>query len=323
MTEKSQSEQSLDSRLDEALDMTFPASDPIVVRSPCPHPAIAPDDNVGSPSVRYYRYFRHRLAVRIMHWINVVAIAVLLMSGLQIFNAHSALYWGQSSYSGRPPVLQVTAQQASDGRPIGVTRVLGHDFKTTGVLGVSTQDGQLTARAFPTWATIPGPQWLAMGRRWHFFFAWVFFVNGALYVAYSVLTRHLNRDLLPTRDDWRSIGRSILDHLRLRHPTGEAARHYNVLQKLTYLLVMFALLPLIMLMGLGMSPRLDSLWPGWVGVFGGRQSMRTLHFIIAWAIVLFVLVHVFEVIISGFWNNLRSMITGHYKVRTNPHDNPS
>jgi thiosulfate reductase cytochrome b subunit len=302
--------------------MTFPASDPIAVRSPCPHPAIAPDDNVGGSRVKYYRYLRHRLAVRIMHWINVVAIAVLLMSGLQIFNAHSALYWGQSSYSGRPPVLQITARQTSEGRPIGVTRVLGHEFKTTGVLGVSTQDGQLTARAFPTWATIPGPLWLAMGRRWHFFFAWVFFVNGALYVAYSVLTRHLNRDLLPTRDNWRSIGRSILDHLRLRHPTGDAARHYNVLQKLTYLLMMFALLPLIMLMGLGMSPRLDSLWPGWVDVFGGRQGMRTLHFIIACAIVLFVLVHVFEVIISGFWNNLRSMITGHYEVRTNPHDNP-
>jgi len=322
MIQEPESEMTRDTRLDEALEMTFPASDPIAVHWSDSRPTLAPDEQVVGSTVRRYVYFRHRLAVRIMHWINVVAIAVLLMSGLQIFNAHSALYWGQSSYSGRPPVLQITAQQASDGRPIGVTRVLGHDFKTTGVLGISHADGQLTARAFPTWATIPGPQWLAMGRRWHFFFAWVFFVNGALYVAYSVLTRHLNRDLLPTREDWRSIGRSVLDHLRLRHPTGEAARHYNVLQKLSYLLVMFALLPLIMLMGLGMSPRLDSLWPGWVGVFGGRQSMRTLHFIIAWAIVLFVLVHIFEVIISGFWNNLRSMITGHYEVRTNPHDNP-
>jgi thiosulfate reductase cytochrome b subunit len=275
---------------------------------------VGPDNKATGSASKPYSYPRHRLAVRIMHWVNVLAVTVLLMSGLQIFNAHAALYWGQSSYSGHAPVLQITATQASDGRPIGVTRVLGHAFQTTGVLGVSSVGGQPTARAFPTWATIPGPQWLAMGRRWHFFFAWLFFVNGALYFAYSVLTRHLNRDLLPTRDDWRSIGRSIVDHLRLRHPTGEAARHYNVLQKLTYLVVMFALLPLILLMGLGMSPRLDSLWPGWVAVFGGRQAMRTLHFIMAWAIVLFVLVHVFEVIISGFWNNLRSMITGRYEV---------
>jgi thiosulfate reductase cytochrome b subunit len=266
-----------------------------------------------------YVYLRHPLAVRIMHWINVIAVSVLLMSGLQIFNAHPALYWGQSSYSGRPPVLQIGSTQASDGTPIGVTRVLGQDFKTTGVLGIS--GGAPTARAFPSWATIPGPQWLAMGRRWHFFFAWVFFVNGALYVAYSLVTRHFSRVLLPTRDDWASIGRSILEHLRLRHPKGEAARRYNVLQKLTYLLVMFALLPLILLMGLGMSPRLDSVSPGWIDFLGGRQAMRTLHFILAWTIVLFVLVHVFEVLVSGVWNNLRSMITGRYAVRTDQDPN--
>jgi thiosulfate reductase cytochrome b subunit len=275
----------------------------------------------ASCSTRSYSYSRHRVPVRIMHWVNVLAITVLVMSGLQIFNAHGALYWGQSSYSGRSPLLQITAEQSSDGRPIGVTRVLGHEFRTSGVLGLSSFDGQATARAFPAWATLPGPQWLAMGRRWHFFFAWLFFLNGALYVAYSVVTRHLSRDLIPTREDWRSIGRSIRDHVLFRHASGEAARHYNVLQKLTYLVVMFGLLPLTVLMGLGMSPRLDSLWPGWVGVFGGRQAMRTLHFFIAWAIVLFVVVHVFEVIISGFWNNLRSMITGRYEVPAS-HDHP-
>ena len=330
MTEEPKSERALD----EALDMTFPASDPIALHSrdpllsrpsqpheeaashaiPGKSQTMAADEKTARAQSSSYGYSRHSLPVRIMHWVNVLAITVLLMSGLQIFNAHGALYWGQSSYSGRPPLLQITAEQSSDGRPIGVTRVLGHEFRTTGVLGLSSAEGQRYSPRFPTWATIPGPQWLAMGRRWHFFFAWVFFVNGALYVAYSVVTRHLRRDLLPTREDWRSIGRSILDHLLFRHASGEAARHYNVLQKLTYLVVMFGLLPLIVLMGLGMSPRLDSFWPGWVAVFGGRQAMRTLHFVIAWAIVLFVLVHVFEVIISGFWNNLRSMITGRYEV---------
>lgn len=341
MSEQVESKQALDARLDEALELTFPASDPVAVQprellparrlqpheQTPPHAApkksrpTAPDANAASSGSSRHDYARHPLAVRIMHWVNVLAVTVLLMSGLQIFNAHGALYWGQSSYSGRPPLLQITAEQSSNGRPIGVTRVLGHEFRTTGVLGISSENGSPTARAFPAWATIPGPQWLAMGRRWHFFFAWVFFVNGALYAAYAVVTRHLSRDLLPTPEDWRSIGRSMLDHLLFRHPSGEAARHYNVLQKLTYLLVMFGLLPLIMLMGLGMSPRLDSLWPGWIGIFGGRQAMRALHFVIAWAIVLFVLVHVFEVIISGFWNNLRSMITGRYEVRTS-HENP-
>ncbi len=154
-----------------------------------------------------------------------------------------------------------------------------------------------------------------MGRRWHLFFAWIFVINGFAYIIYTIASRHLGRDLAPTRNDWRSIGRSVIDHLRLRHPRGEAARRYNVLQKLTYLFVIFGLLPFVVLMGWAMSPRLDAAIPGWVDVFGGRQSARTLHFIAAWALVAFVLVHVFEVLVSGVFNNLRSMITGRFVVQ--------
>src|SRR5438094_6479204 len=168
--------------------------------------------------------------------------------------------------------------------------------------------------AIPSWIMIPEFRWLAMARRWHFFFAWVFVINGLCYVAYSIASRHFSRDLAPTSTDLRSIGQSIADHLRFKHPTGEAAKRYNVLQKLTYLAVIFVLLPLVILMGMAMSPWLDSLWPGWIDVFGGRQSARTIHFIAAWLLVAFVLIHVFEVIITGLWNNLRSMITGNYRV---------
>jgi thiosulfate reductase cytochrome b subunit len=264
---------------------------------------------------RVHLYLRHTWPVRVMHWVNVVALLALLMSGLQIFNAYPALNWGKSSYTGAPPVLQMGAESDRNGADVGVTRVFGHTLRTTGVLGLSKDpDGTLTDRGFPSWITLPGPQWLAMGRRWHFFFAWLFVVNGVMYVAYSIWSRHLSRDLAPTRGDWRSIGRSVLDHLRFRHPRGDAAKHYNVLQKLAYLAVIFVLLPFTILMGLAMSPGIDSMWPGWVDVFGGRQSARTLHFLAAMAIVLFVLIHVFEVVVTGLWNNLRSMITGRYEV---------
>jgi thiosulfate reductase cytochrome b subunit len=195
--------------------------------------------------------------------------------------------------------------------------MLGHDFDTTGFLGASRDpEGKLTERGFPSWLTIPSLQWLAMARRWHFLFAWLLVVNGIAFVTYSIVSRHLHHDLLPTRQDWRSIGGSIIDHLRFRLPTGEAAKHYNVLQKFAYLGVIFFLLPLMILMGLGMSPALDAVYPGWVDIFFGRQSVRTIHFVVAWALVLFVIVHVFEVIVSGFWNNLRSMITGYYRVES-------
>ena len=264
-----------------------------------------------------YLYYRHTLPVRVMHWINVVALTVLLLSGLNIFSAHPSLSWGKSSYTGRDPVFEISAREDGNGDPVGVTTILGHDFVTTGLLGASAgADGELDARTFPSWLTIPDGRWLAMARRWHFFFAWVFVLNGLCYLGYSIASRHLARDLAPDASDWRSIGRSVLDHLRFKHPSGEAAKRYNVLQKLAYLAVIFVLLPLVILMGWAMSPWLDSVLPGWVDLFGGRQSARTVHFIVAWLLVAFVLIHVFEVIVSGFWNHLRSMLTGRYRVET-------
>lgn len=153
-----------------------------------------------------------------------------------------------------------------------------------------------------------------MGRRWHFFFAWAFVINGLAYVAYAAFSRHVTRDLLPTRRDWRGLGRSIVDHALLRHPTGEAATRYNVLQKLSYLTVIFALGPLVVLMGLGMSPRMNSVLGWLLDLVGGRQSARTLHFLIAMAFIAFFLVHIFEVLVTGAVNNVRSMITGRYRI---------
>jgi thiosulfate reductase cytochrome b subunit len=268
-----------------------------------------------TPAAPVEVYYRHTLPVRIMHWINVVALTVLFMSGLQIFNAYPALNFGKSSYTGSPPVLEIGARLGPNGEPQGVTRVLGRDFDTTGYLGVVRgPQGDPISSTFPQWMMLPGPQWLSMARSWHFFFAWVFVLNGLAFLVYAVASRHLARDLAPTRSELRGIGASIRDHLRFRHPTGEAAKRYNVLQKLAYLAVVFVLLPLIVIMGFGMSPWLNSILTGWVDIVGGRQSARSIHFIVAWLLLAFVVIHVFQVIVTGLWNNLRSMITGRYKV---------
>jgi Ni/Fe-hydrogenase b-type cytochrome subunit len=262
-------------------------------------------------------YYRHRLPVRIMHWINVLCLTVLFMSGLSIFNAHPALYWGNSSYDGRPALLEIgSSDQAEDEEPRGILRIGAHAFDTTGVLGVSRGlDGDLNRHAFPSWMTIPGYYSLAHARQWHFFFAWLFVLNGLAYVLYAILSGHLRRDLAPDTRELKGIGASVKDHILFRHPHGDAARRYNVLQKLAYLVVIFVLLPLIVLMGMAMSPMLDSLIAGWVDWFGGRQAARTIHFIVAWLLVAFVLIHVFEVIVSGFWNHIRSMVTGYYDLK--------
>lgn len=264
--------------------------------------------------------YRHPLPIRIMHWINVVALTLMFCSGLQIFNAHPRLYWGNRSDEGAE-ILTLGARQDAAGKLVGVTRIGQHEFITTGVLGVSSgMDGSPQVRGFPSWLTVPGPQWLAMGRRWHFFFAWVFVLNGLCYVGYAMVTRHLQRDLWPTGKDWRGIGRSLVDHLRFKHPHGEEALRYNILQRLAYLIVIFVFGVGIVLMGLAMSPRMDAVLSPMVEAVGGRQSARTIHFIIAWGFVGFVLIHLFEVLISGVFNQLRGMITGYYAIDTTPVD---
>lgn len=269
--------------------------------------------NEADPAAR--RIYRHGVIVRVTHWVNVVCLAVLLTSGLQIFNAHPALYWGDYSDFDHP-VLAIDAQGGVNGGPArGVTRILGHAFDTTGVLGLTAGPaGALAPRAFPAWITAPPYQDLATGRHWHFLFAWLFVLNGAVYLLSGFASGHFLRDLLPSRDQMRHVGRSILDHARLRFPRGEAARDYNVLQKLAYLAVVFLLLPVMVLAGLSLSPALNAAFPWLPALFDGRQSARTVHFIFATLIVLFVLVHVAMVLLSGPWNNIRAMVTGRYNI---------
>jgi thiosulfate reductase cytochrome b subunit len=159
-----------------------------------------------------------------------------------------------------------------------------------------------------------------MGRRFHFFFAWLFAINGAIYLATALISGHLKRDLAPTRDQLapRHVLAEIWDHMRLKFPKGEEARRYNVLQKGAYLGVALVLLPLMVLTGMTMSPSLDAMFPFLVDVFGGRQSARSIHFIVASLIVLFFLVHIVMVVLSGTWNNVRSMITGRYAIEVEP-----
>ncbi len=234
-----------------------------------------------------FMYHRHSALVRAAHWINVACIVLLLMSGMGIFNAHPALYLGhQSDFAN--PILN---------------------------LGVSYPDAMVLGHPFPDWLT--GGLGLANGRRWHLFFAWILVINGAIYLLAGLLDEHIWHDLLPHR--WqlrpREIWKTIRHHARLYFPH---QHDYNILQKLVFLGMIFLVLPGQILTGLAMSPGMDAIAP-WLGeAFGGRQSARTVHFICATLIVLFIFVHVTLVIISGFWNNIRSMITGEYELVAQP-----
>ena len=218
---------------------------------------------------------RHGAMVRVTHWINVIALSFMLLSGLQIFNAHPALYWGKAS-NFETPWLSMFAEGDR-----GVTGIGDLTIDTTGVFGRSQTRGQWEVRGFPDWATLPYYRSLAEGRNWHFFFAWVFAVNGLVYLLSGLFSRHLLRDVVPTRRDLRHIGQDIVNHLKLKFPKGAEAARYQVLQRISYTAVALVILPLMVLTGLTMSPAMNAAFPFLLDLFGGRQSARSIHFICA------------------------------------------
>jgi thiosulfate reductase cytochrome b subunit len=255
---------------------------------------------------------RHAWPVRLTHWINALTVFVMVGSGLNIFNAHPRLYWGPAGNDLDPAFISLEAVPTPGGLA-GRTVIGPLRLDTTGVLGASREDGEMTARAWPDWITVPSYTDLADARHWHFFFAWVLVANGAAYLLWSLASRHIRRDLWPTRADLRAIPRSIVDHLALRHPTGDAAKRYNVLQRLAYLTLLTLICGMVVT-GLAMSPGIDAFAPWLVRALGGRQNARTLHFLFAFCIVLFIAVHLIEVVLAGAVNEIRSMITGRYSL---------
>lgn len=267
---------------------------------------------------------RHRLSTRLWHWLNAVTLLVMLMSGLMIFNAHPRLYWGEYGANHDRPWLKIGSARAG-GREFGYLEIGPARVETTGVLGLWTDpEGRVQRRAFPYWATIPSTYSLAVGRIWHLAFAWVLALALLAYLLWSLLNRHLQRDIHITRAEWSPahIWHDVVAHARLRFPGGAAALRYGVLQKLAYAGVLFALLPLMILTGLAMSPGTDAWLPLATELFGGRQSARSVHFICAGLLVLFFLVHVAMVLLTGPLNQVRAMITGRYRLPREREDTP-
>ena len=213
---------------------------------------------------------RHSALVRVTHWIHAVSFIALVLSGIAILLAHPRLYWGETGAVGTPSLI---------------------DLPLPFVLDIP----------------IRGP-----GRYLHFLAAWVCVLTGVLYVLSGLFSGHFWKNMVPRKTDlgWKPILRVVSNHMHLRRPAEEESQSYNVLQRLTYLAVVFLLFPLIIVTGLAMSPAITSVFPVIVNTFGGQQSARTIHFFVTVALVLFLIVHVAMVCFAGFKNRMRAMITG-------------
>ena len=250
--------------------------------------------------------YRQTIWTRTTHWVWAISLFFLMLTGLQIFNAHPVLYIGQESgFEYDNAILRIGARADGDGYE-GYTQLFGAEFDTTGFLGVQGD----TRQAFPSALTIPSNRSLATGRVVHFFFAWILVGTLALWLVSAVLSGHI-RAFRIGRADLAALPGDIVSHAKLQF---QHSRDYNVLQKLAYAGVLFVLLPLMILTGLSMSPGFNALAPWLLDVFGGRQTARTLHFITMILLLGFFVIHMLMILAAGPLNELRSILTGWYRI---------
>jgi thiosulfate reductase cytochrome b subunit len=235
-----------------------------------------PVSAVSAPTVRP----RHSALVRVTHWITALAFLALLVSGVEILISHPRFYWGEAGNALTPPLFKLPIPASRSTVPTGYGYVL--------------------------------PDQNGWSRYLHFEAAWVAVLTGLLYVAFGFFRGHFRRNLFPSPSDLSptSLATDIARHLRFGRPTDDEAWSYNVLQRLSYLLVIFVLFPLVIWTGLAMSPAIEGIFPASVTVLGGRQSARTIHFFVTIFLVLFLLIHVLMVYLAGFRKRVGAMIVG-------------
>lgn len=253
--------------------------------------------------------YRHSVAARTAHWLWALALLVLVLSGLQIFNA--APYLDASDKSDTAHRVLAFGAFEDHGKPVGTTTLFGHTFRTTGLFGYAPDGmGGETPRAFPSWLTLPGYQSLADGRLWHFFFAWMLVLAMAIYLI-SALARGTLRELVLRPSDLSKLWPMQAYYLRLR-PDPPPHGTYNPLQKAAYTGVLFGLFPLVVITGIALSPGVDAAFPWLTALFGGRQFARLWHFVFMAVLIVYFFGHIALVVTTGMWNNLRSIVTGWY-----------
>jgi len=247
-----------------------------------------PSDRTAGPA--------HAAWVRVLHWLIAGVVLTLAYSGIVILMAHPRLYWGWTGNDLTRPLIEL---------PLG--RNFHHGGWEPAVPFFGDARGPVSRAR--TYDIFNQNGW---ARSLHFLFAWLLVGAWAAFGAASLFTGHLRRDLLPAGGEMapKSLWRDLRDHVALRITPAKGGPPYGILQKLAYLGVIFAALPLMVLTGLSMSPAVAAAWPWLPSLFGGSQSARTIHFLVLMLIALFLAAHLLMVALSGFGRQIQAMTLG-------------
>jgi thiosulfate reductase cytochrome b subunit len=223
---------------------------------------------------------RHARFVRVTHWLTTLAFFALLISGVEVLLSHPRFYWGEIGNVNTTPLFAIPVPSSRGTVPTG------YGFQ------LPDQNG---------WS-----------RYLHFEAAWLVLLTGLVYVLLAIRAGHFRTNLVPTRADrsWAAMRKAVGEHLRFDRNAFGDPWSYNALQRISYIVVIFVLFPLIIWTGLAMAPAFTAVFPFTINLLGGRQSARTLHFMVTVALVLFTCAHVMMIILAGFWSRVRAMITG-------------
>lgn len=235
-------------------------------------PGVSSVQDAGSP--------RHAALVRVTHWITAICFLALLITGAEIVISHPRFYWGETGNSLTTPLFKIPIPASRSTVPTGYGYTL--------------------------------PDQNGWSRYLHFQAAWGAVLTGLAYVIWGLWTGHFRSNLFPAPADrtWQSVLRVMASHIRFKRPDESEAHSYNVLQRTAYLVVVFALFPLVIWTGLALSPAFNAALPATVNLLGGRQSARTLHFFVSTALLFFLIIHIVMVVLAGFRSRMRAMITG-------------
>lgn len=223
---------------------------------------------------------RHTALVRVAHWLTVIAFIALVVTGAEIVISHPRFYWGETGNVNMHPAFSLPIPASRGTVPTGYNYVM--------------------------------PDQNGWSRYLHFEAAWVLVITGLVYAVAGLWSGHFRKNLVPAPEDRtaRAYLQRIAKYLSRERPDAVEAGSYNVLQRTAYLVVIFVLFPLVIWTGLALSPAFNAAVPVAVNLLGGRQSARTLHFFVSWALVLFLIIHLTMITLSGFGSRMRAMIFG-------------